>query len=74
MEGRLLMGDLGAHKIRQIYQTLNTHSKTHIPQTQAAWEADIPTLTDDDWTEALASPRYSAVSTRYRLIQFKYLH
>lgn len=68
------MGDLGAHKTRQIYQTLTTHSRTTIHRTRSAWEVDIPTLTDDDWTEALASPQYSVVSTRYRLIQFKYLH
>lgn len=72
LEGRLLMGDLGgAHKIRQVYQTLTTHSKTTLYKTRQAWQDDIPDLTDDDWAEAIANPRGVAVSSRYRLIQFK---
>lgn len=64
LEGRLLMGDLGAHKIRQLYQTLTTHAPSRLSHTRLAWETDIPALTDDNWTDALASPRGSAVSSR----------
>lgn len=74
LEGHLLTGDLGEHTIRQIYQTLTTHSPTTLHKTRRAWQDDISELTDDDWTKALASPRGAAVATRYRLIQFKYVH
>lgn len=74
LEGKLFMGELGDHKITKIYQTLITNSYTTLATLRETWYTDIGSIEDDDWTEALESPRSAAISSCLRFIQFKYLH
>lgn len=74
LEAKVLMGDLGSKKISRIYQSLVTHSTHMLGGLWERWEVDVGTLEEEDWREALASPRGAAISMRLRLVQFKYLH
>ena len=38
------------------------------------WAIDVTELNDEEWTEALASPREVAIKSGFRLIQLKILH
>lgn len=74
LEAKVFMGDLCSKKISQVYQTLVTHSTPTLAGLRERWEVDVGSLEEEDWREALASPRGAAISMRLRLIQFNYLH
>lgn len=40
----------------------------------AKWDHDVAGVEDEEWREAVASPREVAISSRLRLVQFKILH
>lgn len=74
LEAKLFMGDLQDRKISKIYQTLVTNSPNSLDRLRRTWELDLGDLENEDWTEALLSPRMAAVAMRLRMIQFNYLH
>lgn len=60
LKGKLLMGELGDHKITKIYQTLITNSHNSLTDLRETWHIEIGPLEDDDWNEAL-EPRSTAI-------------
>ena len=43
-------------------------------QVREHWSRDLTDLEDEEWTEALASPREVAIKSGFRLVQLKILH
>ncbi|XP_078533848.1 vomeronasal type-2 receptor 1-like [Lissotriton helveticus] len=62
VEAKVFMGDLGDKKVSRIYQTLVTHCSSSLLPLKEAWEKDVGPLDEDDWREALESPRGTAIA------------
>ena len=57
-----------------IYKKLLNNEKDPNTQLRQRWEADLGEMEDEDWADALTSPREVAIRARYKLIQLKVLH
>lgn len=56
------------------YKKLVNNTPDCLGPLRKAWESDVGLLEEDDWREALQSPREIAVWARFRLIQLPILH
>ena len=74
LEAKILLTNLEAHKISNIYKSLIIHTPDNFEQLRAAWNKDLPQFTEEDWTEALMSPKEAVTVSQFKLIQLKYLH
>ncbi|XP_078542242.1 uncharacterized protein LOC144827957 [Lissotriton helveticus] len=66
IEAKVFMGDLGDKKVSRIYQTLVTHCSSTLLPLRTVWETDVGPMDEDDWREALESPRGTAIAIRLR--------
>ena len=73
MEKVLTDGD-HSQLISKYYFVLLTSSSPRMERVRAQWQANIPSLTEESWSEALESLVPSMISARDKLTQFNYLH
>lgn len=74
LEDRLLTDPLIRKAILLTYRKLINNKPDPLVRLRQLWETDLGYLEDDDWQEALSSPRVVAIPMRLRLIQLKSLH
>lgn len=60
--------------ISKYYFTLLTSSSPRMERVFAQWKMDIPSLTEESWSEALDTLVPSMISARDKMLQFSYLH
>ena len=65
LEAKVLLTNLSSHKISCIYKTLVIHSLDTFPQLRAVWASNLTSLADEDWREALMSPREAAIASHF---------
>lgn len=74
LEDRILEEYMPKKAISMTYQKLVNNMPDPLLQLRQHWERDITGLEDEDWQEALASPKEVAITSRLRLVQLKVLH
>ena len=74
LEARLLSGYMECKAISLTYCTLINNTPDTMARLRGKWSVDLGELDDDERTEALASPKESAIRARFRLVQLKILH
>lgn len=74
LEDRLLDDYLPEKAISLTYRKIVNHTPDAQEKIRAKWVDDLGDIDDDDWREALASPREVAIRSRFKLIQLKLLH
>lgn len=57
-----------------LYSVLAGLDTSKVSQLCSVWQADIPTLADDDWEEGIQQYLSLVISTRDRFTQIKFLH
>ena len=74
LEIRLLGEYMTSKAISLTYLKLVNNAPNTVLSVRDKWSSDLGELNDDDWMEALASPKESAIRSRFRLVQLKVLH
>ena len=74
LEAKLLNGAMGKGGISKLYKTLVINSPECFSALRSRWEEMSGELEEEEWREARMAPRELAISSRLRLIQFKYLY
>lgn len=74
LEDRLLSEPLPTKAVSCTYRKLCNNLPDSFLALRAQWQMDIGPLEDDDWQNALMSPKVTAINHRHHLIQLKILH
>lgn len=74
LEDRILDGHLPEKTISLIHRKLICNMEDPLQTLRTKWVADGIELDDEDWQEAVSSPRMVAIPARLRLVQLKILH
>ena len=74
LEARLLLDHQSKKDISSTYRTLLNNTPDMLANTRRQWAQDIGDIEDEDWAEAIASPREVGIRTGFRLVQLKSLH
>lgn len=74
LEDRILDGHMPSNTISLTYKKLTNATPEPLKDLKEKWEGDGLIIEEEDWVEAIASPREVAISARLRLVQLKILH
>lgn len=74
MEDALLLDPMHRKAISLTYRKLINNQINPTTKLRATWEGELGDFTDEDWQDALSSPRVVAIPMRLPLIQLKILH
>lgn len=74
LEDRLLTDHLTRKAISLTYRKLINNQKDPTHALREKWQTELGDMDNQDWQEALASPREAAIPSRLRLVQLKILH
>lgn len=74
LEDRLLDDYLLVKAVSLTYRKILNNSPDPLEKVRIKWSEDVGEITDEEWREALASPREVAIRSWFKLIQLKVLH
>lgn len=74
LEGRVLDGHLPIKATSLIYRKLINIMEDSLQSLKNKWNNDSLVLDNEDWQEAISSPREVEIQARLRLVQLKILH
>ena len=74
LEARLFFEHMSKKAISLTYKKLLNNIPDLLQMLRNNWATNLGEITDDDWTEAIASPREVGIRAGFRLVQLKVLH
>lgn len=74
LEDRLILDPMPKKAISLTYRKLCNNLPNPFLTLREKWTSDLGQLDDEDWQQALMSPKEVAINCRFKLIQLKVLH